>query len=339
MPPNWMTADMRVLLINRAKVPVFAYGGTERVIWNLARSLVDLGHEVTFLVPEGSHCDFAKVLVLDKDAPLKPQIPSGFDIVHFQSLPDFDPDADFDQPYIMTEHGNANKPPTTRYLNTVFISADQAKRHNSNVFVYNGLNWDDYGPVDFNKPRTHFHFLGKASWPAKNVRGAIDVAWDAGVELAVLGGNRLNFSRGFRFTWSPSIHFYGMVGGAEKFTALNQSKGLIFPVRWYEPFGLAIIESLYFGCPVFATPYGSLPELIGPDVGYLSNSRSDLARAVKTMQFDARRCHDYVRDTYNSAVMAEAYVKIYERVLNGEKLNPHRPELIDREVNKLPWLK
>ena len=130
-----------------------------------------------------------------------------------------------------------------------------------------------------------------------------------------------------------------MVGGAEKFTALNQSKGLIFPVRWYEPFGLAIIESLYFGCPVFATPYGSLPELIGPDVGYLSNSRSDLARAVKTMQFDARRCHDYVRDTYNSAVMAEAYVKIYERVLNGEKLNPHRPELIDREVNKLPWLK
>jgi glycosyltransferase involved in cell wall biosynthesis len=187
-------------------------------------------------------------------------------------------------------------------------------------------------------PRKHFHFLGKASWPAKNVRGAINVAWDAGVPLAVLGGDRLNFSRGFRFTWSPSIHFYGMVGGREKFTALNQSKGLIFPVRWYEPFGLAIIESLYFGAPVFATPYGSLSELIGTDVGFLSNSRSALAEAVKTMHFDPRRCHEYAREKYTAAIMGREYVKIYERVLNGEKLNKARPELIDRNVNKLPWL-
>ena len=43
---------------------------------------------------------------------------------------------------------------------------------------------------------------------------------------------------------------------------LNASRGLIFPVRWHEPFGLAVIESLYFGCPVFATPYGALPELV-----------------------------------------------------------------------------
>lgn len=136
---------MRILLVNRAKVPVFAYGGTERVIWSLARSLVDMGHEVAFLVPEGSRCDFAKVLHLDMRAPLKPQIPAGFDIVHFQSLPDFDPDADFDLPYLMTEHGNANKPPTTRFLNTVFVSRDHAERHNSTTFVHNGLDWDDYG--------------------------------------------------------------------------------------------------------------------------------------------------------------------------------------------------
>lgn len=184
---------MRILLINRAKVPVFAYGGIERVIWYLARALANMGHEITFLVPEGSHCDFAKALVLNKDAPLKPQIPKGFDIVHFQSLPDFNPDVDFDQPYIMTEHGNANKPPTTRYLNIVFISADHAKRHNSTAFVYNGLDWDDYGRVDFDLERSHFHFLGKASWPAKNVQGAIDVARDAGVTLAVLGGQPAQF--------------------------------------------------------------------------------------------------------------------------------------------------
>lgn len=130
-----------------------------------------------------------------------------------------------------------------------------------------------------------------------------------------------------------------MVGGQQKFNLLNQSQGMIFPVRWYEPFGLAIIESLYFGCPVFSTPYGSLSELVNPDVGYLSNSRSELASAVGSMRFNRRHCYEYVRDTYNARVMAERYVQIYERVLNGEKLNPTRPELIDRNVNKLPWLK
>jgi hypothetical protein len=36
--------------------------------------------------------------------------------------------------------------------------------------------------------------------------------------------------------------------------------------------------------------------------------------------------------------MAAGYVKIYERVINGEKLNASRPELIDKAVNHLPWL-
>ena len=56
---------------------------------------------------------------------------------------------------------------------------------------------------------------------------------------------------------------------------------MIFPVRWHEPFGLAIVESLYFGCPVFGTPYGSLPEIVAPDVGVLSARASDLAEAVR----------------------------------------------------------
>lgn len=170
------------------------------------------------------------------------------------------------------------------------------------------------------------------------MRGAIDTARAAGVTLAVLGGHRLNVKRGFRFTPWPSIRFHGMVGGREKFALLNRSRGMIFPVRWHEPFGLAIIESLYFGCPVFSTPYGSLSELVDPQVGYLSNSCADLARAVASMRFDRRLCHEYARDSFNARAMAEAYVGLYERVLNGEKLNPVRPELIDRNVSKLPWL-
>ncbi len=52
---------------------------------------------------------------------------------------------------------------------------------------------------------------------------------------------------------------------------MQRSKGLIFPVLWNEPFGLAAIESLYAGAPVFGPNYGSIPELINEKTGYTSN--------------------------------------------------------------------
>ena len=319
---------MHILIVNRSPVPVFAYGGTERVIWDLARALTQMGHKVTFLVPEGSHCDFARVLVLDKKKPLKPQIPRDVDLVHFQFQPEFDLDTDFDMPYLMTEHGNYNKN-VTRPLNTVFVSRDHAQRHHSEQFVYNGLNWDSYGAVDFIRARTHFHFLGKAAWRVKNVVGAIKVAQMAKVTLAVLGGSRLNLSRGFRFTFTPRAQFYGMVGGQQKFDLLNGSRGFIFPVMWEEPFGLAMIESLFFGAPVYGFPSGSLPEMIVPEVGYLSASRSleDLAQVILDRGYDAKICHEYARDMFNSKRMALGYLETFEKILNGNKLNPIAPYL------------
>ncbi len=327
---------MRILFVNWAVVPVYAYGGTERVIWDLAYELHKLGHEIAFLTPPGSTCDFGTVLTFDTEKDLLPQIPAGYDITHFQFQPKFDLDRDFGRPYLMTEHGNYNKNPT-RPLNCNFVSRDHARRHKSEVHVLNGLNWDSYGPVDLNSPRQNFHFLGKAEWRAKNVAGAIQVAKQAGVDIEILGGERFNFRRGFRLTFSRRAHFHGMVGGAQKFAALNASRGLIFPVRWHEPFGLAVIESLYFGCPVFSTPYGALPELVGGEFGVLSESRGELARAVRDLRFDRRKLHDYARETYNSRRMALGYLELYQAILGGKKLHDKPPVWPALSKKLLPW--
>jgi glycosyltransferase involved in cell wall biosynthesis len=326
---------MHVLIVHRGRIPVFAYGGTERVVWDLARGLARRGHKVTFLVTKGSRCDFARVLLLDKKAPLLPQIPRDVDIAHFQFPPQFDPDAELDLPYLVTEHGNAFAD-AVKPLNTVFVSRDHARRHHSDQFIYNGLDWDSYGPVDFAARRSFLHFLGKASWDVKNVRGAIDIASEAKVPLAVLGGYRLNFSRGFRLTLSRWARFHGMVGGAKKAALLNRSLGHLFPVLWDEPFGLAMIESLYFGCPVFGTPNGSLPEIVGPEVGYLSNSRRDLVEAVRSRRFDPRRCHDYARKAFSAERMTAAYIAAYETILNGRKLHATRPHIAGRGRTLIP---
>ena len=198
----------------------------------------------------------------------------------------------------------------------------------------NGLDWRSYGAVDLERARSHFHFLGKAAWRVKNVQGAIDVARVAGERLAVLGGSRFDFRRGLRLTLSPSIRFHGMVGGAEKSRLLSASRGLVFPVVWHEPFGLAVIESLYFGCPVFATPYGALPELVPPECGALSSSCSELADMLKSDSFDRRACHAHAVH-FNALRMAADYVQLYERVLAGEMLNNRSP--VGRTSKNLPW--
>ncbi|RBA24423.1 glycosyltransferase [Herminiimonas fonticola] len=321
---------MHILIVNHSPIPVFAYGGTERVIWDLGRALVRAGHRVSYLVPEGSHCDFAEVLLLQRDIPWEAQVPAGVDITHFQ----FNPNVPLNFPHVVTQHGNSSESvPLPR--NTVFVSKNHAQRHGSDAFVYNGLDWSAYGAVNWQATRTHAHFLGKAAWRVKNVQGAIDVARAAHIPLDVLGGNRINLKRGFRFTWSRQVKFHGMVGGDKKFQLLNTSRGLVFPTLWHEPFGLAVIESLYFGAPVFATPYGALPEIVTPECGILSTSRATLAQAVSRSKFDPHACHARAL-TFNSDQMANDYLSIYTRVLAGESLNPVSP-VLHGDIKHLPW--
>ncbi len=157
------------------------------------------------------------------------------------------------------------------------------------------------------------------------------------IKFRVIGGKRFNFNQGIRLTFDPRIRFDGMVGGVEKNNLLKGSKGLIFPVLWNEPFGLSIVESLYFGCPVFGTPYGSLKEIIQPAVGFTSNSMNALIDAVKNAaQFNSSICHDYLMSNFTSIQMANNYLKKYEQVLNGRNLNAAAPIL--KEIQKVKFL-
>ncbi|MEF1303252.1 glycosyltransferase family 4 protein, partial [Vibrio owensii] len=114
---------------------------------------------------------------------------------------------------------------------------------------------------------------------------------------------------------------------------------LVFPVTWEEPFGLAVTESLFMGTPVFATPYGSLSELIStPDFGSLSNIEDELADAIQHGDYNPTLCHEYARDTFDHISMAKAYIEKYEKVLNGEALNKFLSKPA-KQVKKLPYFR
>ena len=55
-------------------------------------------------------------------------------------------------------------------------------------------------------------------------------------------------------------------------------------------------------------------------------------------EYDRRKCHEYVADNFSSVHMARNYLKLYEKVLNGEALNPKPPKLVQKDEPRfLPW--
>lgn len=322
---------MKILIVDKSgTLPVLKYGGTERVIWGLGKELTNLGHDVEFLVKAGSHCEFAKVHTLVDEEDIDSQIPEDIDVVHmnFRLKKPI-----HSKPYLVTMHGNP-KPDEFIDINTVFISKNQAERYGSSMYVYNGLYWDDYPKPDLNQAREYVHFLGKADWKIKNVFGAIRVALKSGNEIHIMGGKRWTFrnlKRGLNFIFSRKVVFHGMVDNETKINISQKSKALIIPVVWHEPFGLAIIESLYAGCAVFGSKNGSLPELINKEVGMTSSSSKDLIDALRDFRPNPRACHDYAKTNFNAELMAKRYNSLYNKVLKGELLNKTNPTYIEKK--------
>ena len=306
-------------------------------MWWLGKKLVRLGHRVTYLVDRGSTCPFAKIIEWNYEKKINDQIPGDIDLVHLF----FQPEEPIEKPYLVTNQGNVPDKDKLKPLdqNTVFVSKNHAKRHQSSCYVYNGIDTEDYGTPDLENNREYFHFLGKANWRAKNLNGAIQIARNADQQLHVLGGRRFNLKLKPKHLFDQRIKFHGMIGGQQKIKILSHSKGLIFPVLWNEPFGIAIIESLYFGCPVFGTTYGSLPELINNKVGFLSNSLAELSDALNDRKFSPVDCQNLVLEKFTSSVMTRNYLELYERVLSGEQLNENRPSAVGTRDEQTSGLK
>lgn len=325
---------MNILIYYKGVIPAITYGGTQRDIWALGKELVTRGHKVTFLVLEGSKCPFAEVIYIDSQKSISSQIPEGTDITNIHSSIVEEPNF----AYLSCIHGN---PRDNDFIpqNTVFVSKNQAERYHSKHFIYNGIDWDLYDKPDLNNKRANLHFLGKAAWKIKNLKASMYIAKKAGYKLDVLGGYRFNLKMGIRITLDPRIRFHGMVDNKYKSKILNKSNALLFPVLWHEPMGLAVIESLYFGCPVFATPYGSLPELVGSEFGFLSNKADELIEAVKNLSsYDRKKCHEYARDCFNPKVMTDKYLDYFEKILNNQVFKEEKPYTNkDIQISNLPF--
>ncbi|NBE83125.1 glycosyltransferase [Micromonospora rubida] len=115
------------------------------------------------------------------------------------------------------------------------------------------------------------------------------------------------------------VRWVGTVAGQERDDLLAGARASLFPLRWEEPGGTAVVESLALGTPVVATARGCLPELIEHGrTGLLTTDEEELADLVLAVDaLDADECRREAATRFTPAVMAQRYVGLYEQVRRG----------------------
>jgi glycosyltransferase involved in cell wall biosynthesis len=159
--------------------------------------------------------------------------------------------------------------------------------------------------------------------PDKGQHLAIEVARRTGLRL-ILAGKVEFTSQGrdyFHRQVSPAVdgdHVIHLanVSGHEKAWLLAHATALLAPIQWEEPFGLSVVEAMASGTPAISMARGAAPELIDEGLtGFLVHDVDEMVAAVRRAgSIEPARCAALTRARFSPAVMADAYLRLYESV-------------------------
>ncbi|UVK37028.1 glycosyltransferase family 4 protein [Mesorhizobium sp. AR10] len=332
-------------------VPPRLYGGTERIVSYLTEGLVELGHEVTLFASGDSRTSARlipgreRALRLDP-RPLKSETAAhlsmlsnvrkrahDFDIIHFHlshflHFPFFE---DMPQRTVTTPHGRLDyvdlAPAYEQFPRFPLISISRSQRtglSNANwlATIHHGLPTGIYQPTfETAAEEPYVAFLGRLSRDKRPDR-AIEIALRAGLKLKLAAKIGDDDRAYFHEEVEPlidgdRIDYVGEIEEDKKAQFLGNAAGLLFPIDWPEPFGLAAIEAMACGTPTIAWNCGALPEIIDQGVtGFVVDSIDDAVASVPNLlRLDRRKVRAVFEKRFSAARMARDYVAAYERLI------------------------
>jgi glycosyltransferase involved in cell wall biosynthesis len=334
-------------------VPPKLYGGTERVVSYLSDELVRMGHEVTLFASGDSQTRARLVPCAPRALRLDPRVKDPlphlllmieqvrqraheFDVLHFHIEPPlhFSLFRSLGRKTVSTLHGRLDMPdlqPLFReFRDMPLASISESQRGplpacNWVGTVYHGLP-REVCPYNAAPSGNYFAFLGRVA-PEKGLDRAIGIARRAGVRLRIaakidLADERYYQQRIAPLLRHPLVEFVGEVGERDKAEFLGNALGLLFPIDWPEPFGLAMIEAMSCGTPVIAWPHGAVPEIVDHGVtGCVVNSIDEAVAAVKHIgRLDRSQVRARFQERFTATRMARDYVEVYESLVGDRPI-------------------
>jgi glycosyltransferase involved in cell wall biosynthesis len=331
-------------------VPPKFYGGTERIVAYLTDALVAMGHDVTLFASGDSvtratlaaACPQALRLdptIRDHIAPLivmletVAQRAAEFDVIHLHcDYLGYSALRRAAAPFLATLHGRLDlpelKPLYGVFSDVPVVSISDAQRVPLPQAQY-------IGTVPHGLPERlllpgsgaggYLAFLGRIS-PEKAPDRAIRIAALAGMKLKIAAKVDRVDQEYFKeeiepLLTQPHVEFVGEIAEAQKTEFLGDSAGLVFPIAWREPFGLAMIEAMACGTPVVAMRNGSVPEVVDEGVtGFIVATETQAAAAAQRLHLlDRARIRQVFERRFTAQRMAEDYVSLYRRLIAGRE--------------------
>jgi glycosyltransferase involved in cell wall biosynthesis len=346
---------MRILLTADPELPVppRLYGGIERIIDMLARSLVELGHDVTLvahpdstapgtLVPYGGRtsravADTARNALLLARTVLR----GGFDVVHsFSRLAYLAPVMPLRVPKLMTYQ----RPVTRRSImlaralsrgslefsaisrNMIAPVADLGTWH----LVYNGVPLASFDFAPKVAPDAPLLFLGRIEH-IKGTHLAVEIAQRTGLPLVIAGNVPDEHRPYFEERIKPHLDdrlvtYVGPVDDRQKNALLGQARAFLMPILWEEPFGIVMAEALACGTPVLGLRRGSVPEIVEDGVsGFVRDDVEGLVEAAGHIdELDRAACRRRAEVAFSDRAVAKGYLAIYRRLIARAAEEPRR---------------
>ena len=126
-----------------------------------------------------------------------------------------------------------------------------------------------------------------AGWHAdKGAHRAIEMARKAGIRILLAAKMREPWERAYfdeqvAPLLGPDAVYLGEVPHERKLELLAKARALLFPIRWNEPFGMVMLESMACGTPVLAFPEGAAPEVVDDGkTGFLCEDEDAMVDAL-----------------------------------------------------------
>jgi glycosyltransferase involved in cell wall biosynthesis len=349
------------------ELPPEGYGGIEAVCAALADKLSALGHDVTVFGAgrrKGVASRFVSTIAQPQFARVGEAMPAAlhaarvdallregdFDVVHDHSVCGPLTAASRPTPTVVTVHG-----PVQGEIGDFFealgesihlVAVSHSQRHNRPDLPWIGTVHNAVDPATLAvAPRT----TGPVLWLARMCADkgpdlAVRACRAAGLPLVLAGkctepGEQRYLDKVVRPLLGDDVELVLNADRATTQRLLHQARCLIMPIRWHEPFGMAMVEAMASGRPVVALRRGSVPELVRHGItGWICDDPDELPDALqRAEELDPADCVAHVAALFGADLMAHRYETVYRMAMaytgrvyvgpaDGPMVSsPHRP--------------